>query len=86
LVEGKLAESVASQLGERLMSNVENSIFLSRKLFEQMSELQQQVQDLSEQVKALKLNPQNPNVYFSVATAKRVHCYNCAINFELVKI
>jgi hypothetical protein len=52
-----------------------------------MSELQQQIEDLKVELKVLKENQENPtSVYFSVATAKRVHCYNCAINFELVKI
>ena len=96
IVERNQCKASRQNLGDRLIENVENSIFLHRKTSEQLIDLEQKVRELKEQFGAFRsgarnnfidgtIHSNNRAVYFSVATAKRVNCYNCAINFELVK-
>ena len=97
IVERNQCKASRQNLGERLIENVENSIFLHRKTSEQLNDLEQKVRELKEQFGAFQsgarnnfidgtIHSNNRAVYFSVATAKRVNCYNCAINFDLVII
>lgn len=78
-------EKTWSNLINRLLADVENSISLHRKMSETVSELQQKVLKLSEELSSVGIggNPKS-SVYFSVATAKRVHCYDCVIQYEIV--
>ncbi len=86
-------------MADRLLENVENSIILNRKLSEEVSDLTHKLVRLSDEMDTLKRQAtknvgndqtsqtsQIKSVFFSVATAKRIHCYNCVINFELVNI
>ena len=75
-------EKTWSNLINRLIGDVENSISLHRKMSKTLSELQQKVLKLSEELNSG--GNSKGSVYFSVATSKRVHCYDCVIQYEIV--
>lgn len=87
----RCTENSWSSLINRLIRDVETSVVSSRKLSEQISDLQQKVTRLADDLDTAKLGRGQEqvtknSVYFSAATAKRVHCYDCPIKFEIVRL